>query len=84
MLQRLLSTEQQQTLRQERSLLEEILVLLARLDAEDADVALLKRSLEQLDELFLLVVVGEFNAGKYAPNVGDEVTLDIALEAISK
>jgi polyisoprenoid-binding protein YceI len=25
----------------------------------------------------------EFNAGKYAPNVGDEVTLDIALEAIS-
>lgn len=26
----------------------------------------------------------EFNAGKYAPNVGDEVTLDIALEAISK
>ena len=26
----------------------------------------------------------EFNAGKYAPNVGDEVTLDIALEAIAK
>lgn len=24
----------------------------------------------------------EFNAGKYAPNVGDEVTLDIALEAV--
>lgn len=26
----------------------------------------------------------EFNAGKYAPNVGDEVTLDIAIEAINK
>lgn len=26
----------------------------------------------------------EFNAGKYAPNVGDEVTLDISLEAIAK
>ena len=26
----------------------------------------------------------EFNAGKYAPNVGDEVTLDIALEAIKQ
>ncbi len=25
-----------------------------------------------------------FNAGKYAPNVGDEVTLDIALEAIKQ
>ncbi len=66
MLQRLLSTEQQQLLRQERSLLEEILVLLARLDADEEDIALLKRSLEQLDELFLLVVVGEFNAGKSA------------------
>jgi polyisoprenoid-binding protein YceI len=26
----------------------------------------------------------EFNAGKYAPNVGDEVTLDIAVEAIKE
>lgn len=26
----------------------------------------------------------EFNAGKYAPNVGDEVTLTISLEAIAK
>lgn len=26
----------------------------------------------------------EFNAGKYVPNVGDEVTLDISLEAIVK
>lgn len=26
----------------------------------------------------------EFNAGKYAPNVGDEVTLDIAIEAIKQ
>ena len=39
---------------------------MARLDAPDADLALLKRSLSQLDELFLLVVVGEFNAGKSA------------------
>jgi polyisoprenoid-binding protein YceI len=26
----------------------------------------------------------EFNAGKYAPNVGDEVTIDIAVEAIKE
>ena len=26
----------------------------------------------------------EFNAGKYAPNVGDEVRIDIAIEAIKQ
>jgi polyisoprenoid-binding protein YceI len=26
----------------------------------------------------------EFNAGKYAPNVGDELTISIALEAIKQ
>jgi polyisoprenoid-binding protein YceI len=26
----------------------------------------------------------EFNAGKYAPNVGDEVRIDIAIEAIKE
>ena len=29
-----------------------------------------------------LIKRSEFNAGKYAPNVGDDVTLDIAIEAI--
>jgi polyisoprenoid-binding protein YceI len=26
----------------------------------------------------------DFNAGKYAPNVGDELTISIALEAVAK
>jgi small GTP-binding protein len=65
-LQRLLTPEQDQLLRQERNLLEELRVHLARLDASEEDLALLKRSLLQLDEFFLLVVVGEFNAGKTA------------------
>ena len=26
----------------------------------------------------------DFNAGKYAPNVGDEVTISIALEALQQ
>jgi polyisoprenoid-binding protein YceI len=26
----------------------------------------------------------EFNAGKYAPNVGDEVTLSIAMEGVKQ
>jgi small GTP-binding protein len=65
-LQRILTAEQDQLIRRERSLLEDLRVLLVRLGAADEDLAMLKRSLHQLDELFLLVVVGEFNAGKTA------------------
>jgi small GTP-binding protein len=65
-LQRILTAEQDQLIRRERSLLEDLRVLLVRLGAPDDDLALLKRTLHQLDELFLLVVVGEFNAGKTA------------------
>jgi small GTP-binding protein len=61
-----LTQQHDQLLRQERSLLEDLRVQLARLDAPEDDLLLLKRSLQQLDELFLLVVVGEFNAGKTA------------------
>ncbi len=39
---------------------------LARLDAPEEDLGLLLTGLKQLEELFLLVVVGEFNAGKSA------------------
>jgi len=39
---------------------------LASLDAAADDLAVLDRGLLQLDELFLLVIVGEFNAGKSA------------------
>jgi small GTP-binding protein len=65
-LQRILTVEQDQLIRRERSLLEDLRVLLVRLGAPEEDLALLKRALHQLDELFLLVVVGEFNAGKTA------------------
>lgn len=41
-------------------------MLLVRLGAPDEDLSRLKQALHQLDELFLLVVVGEFNAGKTA------------------
>jgi small GTP-binding protein len=65
-LQRVLTREQDQLLRSERSLLEDLRVLLVRLGAPDEDLSRLKQALQQLDELFLLVVVGEFNAGKTA------------------
>ena len=63
---RLLSLQEDKILRQERSVLESLQIALTRLDGSDEDLALLKNSLEQLEEMFLLVVVGEFNAGKSA------------------
>lgn len=47
-------------------MLEELRLLLARVNATEQDLALLKTSANQMKELFLLVVVGEFNAGKTA------------------
>jgi len=65
-LQRLLTHEEDKLLQSERALLEELRILIARLSATEADVKLLKASARQMEELFLLVVVGEFNAGKTA------------------
>ena len=39
---------------------------LARLGATDEDLQLLQQSRQQMEALFLLVIVGEFNAGKSA------------------
>ncbi|MBV7334940.1 dynamin family protein [Chloroflexi bacterium TSY] len=65
-MQRLLTQEHEQLLQQERELLGELRTQLAKLDASNEDLDLLKQSLRQLEELFLLVIVGEFNAGKTA------------------
>ena len=65
-MQRLLTHEEDKLLQSERALLEELRILIARLSATEADVKLLKASARQMEELFLLVVVGEFNAGKTA------------------
>ena len=65
-MQRLLNLQQDKILRSERALLEILQVTLARLDAPQTDLELIQRSLHQLEELFLLVIVGEFNAGKSA------------------
>src|SRR5688572_5194627 len=50
----------------ERRVLGELVAALARLEITAEDQETLQRSVRQLDELFLLVVVGEFNAGKSA------------------
>jgi small GTP-binding protein len=63
---RILTERQQALLGEERRLLNELAAVLARLDVDAEDQDTFARSLRQLDELFLLVVVGEFNAGKSA------------------
>jgi small GTP-binding protein len=53
-------------LKDARGLLGEVREALTRFGATDADRSSMEASVRQLDELFLLVVVGEFNAGKSA------------------
>ena len=65
-LQGLLDPTQQDVVREERRILNDLRTSLVRFGASDDSMAPLERSIEQLDELFLLVVVGEFNAGKSA------------------
>jgi small GTP-binding protein len=62
----LVDPAQQEVVREERRILNDLRTSLVRFGASDEHMAPLERSIEQLDELFLLVVVGEFNAGKSA------------------
>jgi small GTP-binding protein len=62
----ILAPAQQDVVREERRILNDLRTSLIRFGASDENMAPLERSIEQLDELFLLVVVGEFNAGKSA------------------
>ncbi len=66
MLRRILTNQQEELLTDERRWLSDLRVALARFEVTPDDQTTLDRSIRQLDELFLLVVVGEFNAGKSA------------------
>jgi len=66
LLRKLLSKEQDTILQEERLQLEALRLTVERLDPATKDTHLLQQTLRQLEELFLLVVVGEFNAGKSA------------------
>jgi small GTP-binding protein len=61
-----LTATREARLQSARSLLAELGDALSRFGATSADRASMTASIRQLDELFLLVVVGEFNAGKSA------------------
>jgi small GTP-binding protein len=66
MLRSILEKSRQDLLRDLQRLLGELRVVLVRAGVQEEDQKALARSITQLDELFLLVVVGEFNAGKSA------------------
>lgn len=63
---RILTELQEELLKTERKLLNDLRITLTRFGSTSEDQKILGESLEQLDDLFLLVVVGEFNAGKSA------------------
>jgi small GTP-binding protein len=62
----ILTEKQEALLNEERRLMSDLRVALEAFEVTTEDQATLAESIRQLDELFLLVVVGEFNAGKSA------------------
>lgn len=86
MIGQLLSPEEEEFLARERRCLADLLTVMARLEAKNEDQTTLKNSLESLDQLFLLVTVGEFNSGKSAlinSLLGDEV-LEVGVTPTTK
>jgi ribosome biogenesis GTPase A len=63
---RLLGASAERQLIEARQQLADLRDILVALPATSADLATLGASMRQLDELFMIVVVGEFNAGKSA------------------
>src|SRR5262245_61570410 len=87
MRQSLLTDDQAQFLREEKEALAEIRLGLAEIGVPREALATLQEAILQLDELFLLVVVGEFNAGKSAvvnALVGENVLLEGAKPTTSR
>jgi small GTP-binding protein len=61
---KILTEKQEELLRSERTFLNDLRVKLKGYNAEKIDLDNLGKSISQLDDLFLLVIVGEFNSGK--------------------
>ena len=66
MLAKILSPAQDELLRDERRILSRLKTARDKVEAAPEHQSALQKSIEQLDELFLLVIVGEFNSGKSA------------------
>lgn len=87
MRQSMLTDEQARFLREEKEALAEIRLALADVDLPGDALTTLQDAILQLDELFLVVVVGEFNAGKSAlvnALLGEKVLLEGATPTTSR
>jgi small GTP-binding protein len=63
---RILNERQENLIRNERKALNDLRLAMVEFGGKTEESDLLGKSIDQLDELFLLVVVGEFNSGKSA------------------
>jgi small GTP-binding protein len=61
---RILTEQEEHLLKEERGLLNDLRAALIQYGAASEDQSILAQSIRQLDELFLIVIVGEFNSGK--------------------
>src|SRR5512139_518041 len=61
-----LNREREALLKEERRVLHDLQMALVKFGGESEDEESLRHSIQQLDELFLVVIVGEFNSGKSA------------------
>jgi small GTP-binding protein len=87
MRQSMLTDNQARFLREEKETLSEIRLALAGIDVPREALSTLQDAILQLDELFLMVVVGEFNAGKSAlvnALLGERVLLEGATPTTSR
>src|SRR5512143_2252295 len=87
MRQSMLTYDQARFLRQEKETLSQLRLALAGIDLPREALTTLQDAILQLDELFLMVVVGEFNAGKSAlvnALLGEKVLLEGATPTTSR
>ena len=63
---KVLNTRQSEILNLERNHLHDLGMILAKFNANIEDQNILSESIKKIDDLFLLVIVGEFNSGKSA------------------
>jgi small GTP-binding protein len=79
---RILDERREALVGRERELLERLVTFLEDFGAPQEDISLVQRAHQDLEELFLLVIVGEFNSGKSA-FVNALLGADIAEEGVT-
>ena len=79
---RILDERREALVERERALLERLMAFLEDFGAPPEDVGLVRRAHQDLEELFLLVIVGEFNSGKSA-FINALLGADIAEEGVT-